>query len=112
MNRYPHAWPVEEFLKTNLKNKRAYARKRGYLRENTNQKQGQHDDDDAEEENDDDEEEDGGHDDEEEEDGGHDEEEGQGQKQEQKEEGWKRGLGWGVNSEDDMDGSEDDDVQD
>ena len=107
MNRYPQAWPVEEFLKTNLKNKRAYARKRGYLSDNTNQKQGRHDDD-AEEEKDDD-------DDEEEEDGGHDEEEGQGQgqKQEQKEDGWDRGLGWGANSEDDMyeDEGEDDDVQ-
>lgn len=37
MNRFPHGWPVEEFLKTYLKNKRAYARKKGYLTE-TNQK--------------------------------------------------------------------------
>ena len=34
LNRFPNAWPVEEFLKTYLKNKRAYARKRGYLKEN------------------------------------------------------------------------------
>ena len=34
LNRFPNAWPVEEFLKTYLKNKHAYARKRGYLEEN------------------------------------------------------------------------------
>ncbi|KAF8224790.1 hypothetical protein L208DRAFT_1128737, partial [Tricholoma matsutake] len=25
--RFPHGWPIEEFLKSNLKNKHAYARK-------------------------------------------------------------------------------------
>lgn len=34
--RFPHGWAVEEFLKANLKNKRAYARKRGYLGDQTN----------------------------------------------------------------------------
>jgi regulatory protein YycI of two-component signal transduction system YycFG len=33
---------VEEFLKTYLKNKCSYSRKRGYLTEKTNQKQDQH----------------------------------------------------------------------
>jgi len=41
---------VEEFLKTYLKNKRCYARKRGYLTEKTNQKQEHYDDDEEEEE--------------------------------------------------------------
>lgn len=36
LKRFPHGWAVEEFLKTNLKNKRAYARKRGYLEDKTN----------------------------------------------------------------------------
>lgn len=34
--RFPHGWAVEEFLKSSLKNKRAYARKRGYLEDKTN----------------------------------------------------------------------------
>lgn len=34
--RFPHGWAIEEFLKANLKNKRAYARKRGYLGDQTN----------------------------------------------------------------------------
>jgi hypothetical protein len=34
--KFPHGWAIEEFLKTNLKNKRAYARKRGYLVNQTN----------------------------------------------------------------------------
>ena len=38
MLRFPNGWPVEEFLKTYLKNKRTYARKQGYLKE-SNQKQ-------------------------------------------------------------------------
>ncbi|KAF8229723.1 hypothetical protein L208DRAFT_1154457, partial [Tricholoma matsutake] len=33
---FPHGWPIEEFLKSNLKNKRAYACKRGYLGDQTN----------------------------------------------------------------------------
>jgi hypothetical protein len=53
LNRYPRGWPVEEFLKTYLKNKRAYARRQGYLTESTNQKQGRHDED--EEQNEDEE---------------------------------------------------------
>ena len=36
LNWYPHGWPVEEFLKIYLKNKRIYACKWGYLTENTN----------------------------------------------------------------------------
>ena len=83
LNQFPHCWPVEEFLKSYLKNKRAYACKRGYLTENTNQKQGwrQHDDDD-----DDDEEEE---EEEEEEEGGYE---------------WSRGNGWSYNNtgEDDI----------
>ena len=34
--KFPHGWPIEEFLKSNLKNKRAYARRRGYLGDQTN----------------------------------------------------------------------------
>ena len=49
LHQFPNGWPVEEFLKTYLKNKRAYARKRGYLTVKTNQKQDQ---DDEEEEQD------------------------------------------------------------
>jgi hypothetical protein len=63
LNRYPHGWPIEEFIKTYLKNKRTYARKQGYLMENTNQKQHRHDDEDDDE----------------------DEEEEEGQQQQQKE---------------------------
>ena len=44
LNRYPCSWPVEEFLKTYLKNKHAYARKQGYPTE-SNQKQDMQDDD-------------------------------------------------------------------
>ena len=86
LNRFPHGWPVEEFLKTYLKNKRAYARKRGYLTENTNQKQAQHDDDDEEEEEEED------RDDKEE--VGHmhvDDEEDGDDDDEQEENGWSRG---------------------
>ena len=36
LKRFPHGWAVEKFLKTNLKNKRAYARKHGYLEDKTN----------------------------------------------------------------------------
>ena len=50
MDRFPHCWPVEEFIKTYLKNKRAYARKQGYLVENTNKKQIRPDDKEEEEE--------------------------------------------------------------
>jgi hypothetical protein len=49
LHRFPHAWPVEEFIKTYLKNKRSYARKRGYLTERVNQKN-QHDEEEQEEE--------------------------------------------------------------
>ena len=92
LNRFPHCWPVEEFLKSYLKNKRAYARKRGYLTENTNQKQGwrQHDDDD---DNNEEEEE---------------EEDGEEKNEEEEEEGggyeWSRGNGWSYNNtgEDDI----------
>lgn len=38
LHQFPQAWPVEEFLKVYLKNKRTYARKQGYLKE-SNQKQ-------------------------------------------------------------------------
>jgi hypothetical protein len=38
LQQFPNGWPVEEFLKTYLKNKRTYARKQGYLKE-SNQKQ-------------------------------------------------------------------------
>lgn len=88
LNRFPHGWPVEEFLKTYLKNKRAYARKRGYLKENTNQRQGRHDDDDEEEED--------GRDDDDEE-----QEEQEQEEQEQEENGWNRGNGWGNDFEGD-----------
>ena len=83
LNRFPHCWPVEEFLKCYLKNKHAYAHKQGYLTENTNQKQGwrQHDDDDDnnEEEEEEEEEEEGGYE-------------------------WSRGNGWSYNNtgEDDI----------
>ena len=51
LNRFPHGWPIEEFIKTYLKNKRTYARKQGYLTENTNRKkQHWHDEDEEEEE--------------------------------------------------------------
>ena len=29
--RFPHGWAIEEFIKTSLKNKRAYAHKQGYF---------------------------------------------------------------------------------
>jgi hypothetical protein len=78
-------------LKTYLKNKRAYARKRGYLKESTNQNQGQH----HEEE---DEDEDAGHEDEEEEENaGHDDDE----EEEEEEDMWNRGDGWGMDFEGD-----------
>ena len=84
-------------MKTYLKNKRAYARKRGYLSESTNQKQSRHDDDDDEEE-----EEDVGHDEEKEkEDADHDDEDEE--EQEKKEDGWNRGNGWGVDPNEDAD---------
>lgn len=35
-NRFPHGWAIEEFIKSNLKNKCAYARKRRYLGDQTN----------------------------------------------------------------------------
>jgi hypothetical protein len=38
LHRFPHGWPIKEFLKTYLKNKRAYARKQGFSKE-SNQKQ-------------------------------------------------------------------------
>jgi hypothetical protein len=41
---------VEEFVKTYLKNKRSYARKKGYLAETTNQKQEQEQEEEEEEE--------------------------------------------------------------
>lgn len=44
MQQFPNGWPVEEFLKTYLKNKRTYARKQGYLKE-SNQKQESSDED-------------------------------------------------------------------
>ena len=90
------AWQtVEEFLKTYLKNKCSYARKRGYLSEKTNQRQGRHDEED---------EEGAGHgdiedEDEDEEEQEQEEGEGQGEEQEQEqgEDQWTRGNGWGVN---------------
>ena len=50
LHQFPNGWPVEEFLKTYLKNKRSYARKRGYLNETTNQKQDQYDHEEEEQE--------------------------------------------------------------
>ena len=91
LNRFPHGWPVEEFLKTYLKNKRAYARKRGYLTENINQKQAQLDGDDDEEEE---EEGDGDGDDKEVEDEHmhvDDEDDDGDDDDEQEENGWSRG---------------------
>jgi hypothetical protein len=41
---------VEEFLKTYLKNKCSYARKRGYLTEKTNQRQDRHEEEQEQEE--------------------------------------------------------------
>ena len=74
-------------MKTYLKNKRAYARKRGYLKEKTNQKQGRHDDDEEDEEGDE------GYDDDDEEDG-----EEEDTKLEEDDYGWNRGDGWGAES--------------
>jgi hypothetical protein len=36
LHQFPNGWPIEEFLKTYLKNKRSYARKQGYLNQQTN----------------------------------------------------------------------------
>ena len=33
---FPHAWPIEEFIKSSLKNKHAYTRKQGYFEELSN----------------------------------------------------------------------------
>ena len=41
---FPRGWPVEEFLKSHLKNRHAYACKRGYLEDNTNQIQDKEED--------------------------------------------------------------------
>lgn len=49
LHRFPNGWPVEEFLKTYLKNKRTYARRQGYLKER-NQKEDSSDDNDDDEE--------------------------------------------------------------
>ena len=35
--KFPHGWAIEEFLKSNLKNKHSYAHKQGYLGDWTNQ---------------------------------------------------------------------------
>jgi hypothetical protein len=43
LHQFPNGWPVEEFLKTYLKNKCTYAYKWGYLTEKTSQKQDQYD---------------------------------------------------------------------
>ena len=94
LNRFPHGWPVEKFLKTYLKNKCAYARKRGYLVENTNCKQDWHDDDEEDEVEDEVEEE---PEEEEEE-----EEDNKGKNKETEGENvWGRGNGWGKIYEDD-----------
>jgi len=86
---------VEEFLKTYLKNKRSYGRKRGYLGEKTNQKQ---DLEEEEEEDKQDKESD------EEKDKETDEEDDQ---EIHKDREWARGSGWGRDpSADDMYGSE------
>ena len=79
-------------MKTYLKNKRAYARKRGYLKENTNQKHGQH------HEEDEDEDEDAGHEDDEEENEGHNDDDDE-EEEEEEEDGWNRGNGWGKDFE-------------
>ena len=49
LHQFPNGWPVEEFLKTYLKNKCTYARKQGYLTEKTNWEQDQDQDDEEEE---------------------------------------------------------------
>ena len=59
LNQYPCSWPVEEFLKTYLKNKCAYAHKQGFLTENTNQKQVRHDEEEQEQDEDEEQEEQG-----------------------------------------------------
>lgn len=91
LNRYPHGWPVEEFLKTYLKNKRAYARKRGYLTD-INQKPNRYDDvddDDGEEQEQDEQEQDEQEQDEQEQENGEIEEG----------DGWfNRGNGWAGHS--------------
>jgi len=79
LSRYPRGWPVEEFLKTYLKNKRAYARRKGYL-ENTDQNPDSDDDDDEGEDKDKGIE------------GKSQEIEGKGQEIENTE--WNRGIGW------------------
>ena len=33
---FPHGWPIEEFIKSSLKNKHAYACKQGYFEELSN----------------------------------------------------------------------------
>ena len=33
---FPHGWPIEEFIKSSLKNKHAYAHKKGYFKELSN----------------------------------------------------------------------------
>ena len=78
------------------RNKRAYARKRGYLKEKTNQKDCHGDDDD-----------DNNNNDEEEEDGGDEEDEEVAEKvaekeQEQEANEWIRGKGWGMDDDDDI----------
>jgi hypothetical protein len=40
-----HGWAVEEFLKTQLKNRRAYARKQGFLQDIANMDNQESDDD-------------------------------------------------------------------
>jgi hypothetical protein len=90
-------------LKTYLKNKRAYARKRGYLTENTNQKQGRHENDEDEDDEDDDEDEDD--DDEGKEGKGKERERDMVVEKEQAKDGWNRGNGWGA----DFKGSDEDD---
>ena len=49
--RFPHGWAIEEFIKSSLKNRRAYARSQGYLQEYTNTEHAGSDEEDNEEDN-------------------------------------------------------------
>ena len=92
LSRYSHGWPIEEFLKTYLKNKRAYGRKRGYLMGNTNKMDDVDDVDDGGGDDDDD---NGGDDVEEEIMDAEEQYKGKGKGKEMEEEEWDRGNGWG-----------------
>ena len=92
MNRFPNGWPVEEFLKTYLKNKRSYARKQGYLAEHSKQKKDESEEEDQNQEEDQEEEQEQGK-------GGEDNGYDGGRVE------WDRGDGWhkGASNEDEDD---------